>query len=180
MLHTSAATSRIMRIYTCFHKCAYITVTLHSNTPYTTYASAHVCTHVHSTITMHKHVMWKIKENTSQRKLAHRSITMIIALVIITVDTIMHNQVSIVINVIIISFQLSSSTEAAAAAKLSSQINLHPHRHRHKQHQSHHSFIITITTVTTITFKKHWWLRANANINAGKRIQPINVKQNRL
>jgi hypothetical protein len=56
--------------------------------------------------------------------------TMIITLVIITVDTIMHNQVSIVINVINISFQLSSSTEAAAAGKLSSQINLHPHRHR--------------------------------------------------
>ena len=36
MLHTSAATSRIMRICTCFHKCAYITVKLHSTTPYTT------------------------------------------------------------------------------------------------------------------------------------------------
>ena len=106
--------------------------------------------------------------------------TMIITLVIITVNTIMRNQVSIVINVIIISFQLSSSTEAAAAAKLSSQTNLHLHRNRHEQHQSHYSFIITITTVTTITFKKHWWLRANANINAGKRMQPINVKQNRL
>jgi hypothetical protein len=81
---------------------------------------------------------------------------MIITLVIITVDTIMHNQVSIVIKVIFISFQLSSSLEAAAAGKLSSQINLLPHRHRHKQHQSQHSFIITITTVTTITFKKYW------------------------
>ena len=97
----------------------------------------------------------KNKVNAPQRKLAHRSMTMIIALVIITVNTIMRNQVSIVINVIIISFQLSSSTEAAAAAQLSSQINLHPRRYRHQQHQSQHSFIITITTVTTITFKKH-------------------------
>ena len=132
---------RMHRRYTSFHH------TIHN---------FRTCICIHTRAFDNHNAKTRHEENTSQSKLAHRSMTMIIALVIITVDTIMHNQVSIVINVIIISFQLSSSTEAAAAGKLSSQINLHPHRHRHKQHQSHHSFIITITAVTTITFKKHW------------------------
>jgi hypothetical protein len=74
---------------------------------------------------------------------------MIIALVIITVDTIMHNQVSIVINVIIIIITISSSKNMldnqssspppSTASKRSSF-----HHHNHNRH--HHNFQETLVT----------------------------------
>jgi hypothetical protein len=63
---------------------------------------------------MQKQVRQKFKENMQQRQLKHRSMTMIITLAIITVDTIMHNQVSIVINVIIIIITIISSKNMLA------------------------------------------------------------------
>ena len=156
MFHTSAATSRIMRICTCLHKCACITTTLHSAIPYTTYARAYACKHVHLTITIKKHAMETIQENAPQRKLAHRSMTMIITLAKITVDTIMHKQLSIVINVIIvivfIIVIISSSSKNMPANQSSSsppspQTASTPsffHHHNHNRH--HHNFQETLVT----------------------------------
>ena len=89
--------------------------------------------------------METIQENAPQRKLAHRSMTMIITVAIITVDTIMHNQVSIVINVIIIIITISSSKNMLANQSSSSppspQTASKPsffHHHNHNRH--HHNF----------------------------------------
>jgi hypothetical protein len=85
----------------------------------------------------------KFKENMQQSQLAHRSITMIIALVVITVDTIMYNQVSIVINVIIIIITIISSSKNMLANQSSSsspspQTASKPSFFHHRNHNRHH------------------------------------------
>jgi ABC-type multidrug transport system fused ATPase/permease subunit len=103
------------------------------------------------------------EENTSQHKLAHRSITMIITLVIITVDTIMRDQLFIVINVIIVivlifiiitiissksmlANQSSSSSPSPQTASKPSFFHHHNHNRRHHNAQE---------TLVTSRHRKH-------------------------
>jgi hypothetical protein len=100
--------------------------------------------------------------------------TMIIALVIITVDTIMHNQVSIVINVIIITITIISSKNMLANQSSFSSPSpqtaskpsfFHHHNHNPRHHNAQETF-------ATSRQRKHQ--------RGKKRIQPIKVTQNRL
>ena len=106
------------------------------------------CTCIHTRAFDNHNAKTRHEENTSQRKLAHRSMTMIITLVIITVDTIMRMQVSIVINVIIIIIiiiiiisknmlenQSSSSSPSPSTASKSSFFHHHSHNRRHHNAQ---------------------------------------------
>ncbi len=98
----------------------------------------------------------KNKVNAPRRKLAHRSMTMIITLAKITVGTIMHEQLSIVINVIIvivfiIAIIISRSkfivTNQSSSSPPSPQTASKPsffHHHNHNRHR--HNFQETLVT----------------------------------
>jgi len=132
------------------------------------------------------------EENTSQHKLAHRSMTMIITLVIITVDTIMHNQVSIVINVIIVIItiissknmlanQSSSSSPSPQTASKPSFFHHHNHNRRHHnaqenkiKHAPHQNF----THHTSQSRFNAIAIAIAAKSNSGIRLQFVNNMHN--
>jgi hypothetical protein len=126
---------RMHRRYTSFHH------TIHNFC---------TCICIHTRAFDNHNAKTRHEENTSQRKLAHRSMTMIITLVIITVDTIMHNQVSIVINVIIIIITIISSKNMLANQSSSSSPSpstaskpsfFHHHNHNRRHHNAQETLV---------------------------------------